>query len=86
MPLTAAQKQDIIIIERTSSILSLIGAAFVIVTFTFSEKFRKPINRLVFLATFGNILTNVATLISVSGVEAGSASPLCHFQAFLIQW
>lgn len=86
MPLTASQKQDIIIIERISSILSLIGAAFVIVTFVFNEKFRKPINRLVFLATFGNVLTNVATLISVHGIEAGSGSPVCHFQAFLIQW
>lgn len=86
MPLTTAQKQDIIIIERISSVLSLVGAAFVIVTFILNEKFRKPINRLVFLATFGNILSNVATLISIDGIEAGSGAALCHFQAFLIQW
>lgn len=80
------QMQDILITERVSSIFSLVGAAFVIVTFVLNEKFRKPINRLVFFATFGNILTNVATLISTNGIEAGSATPLCQFQAFLIQW
>lgn len=86
MSLTANQQQDIIIFERIASVLSLIGATFVIVTFTIDEKFRKPINRLVFLATFGNILTNVATLISIGGIEAGETSALCQFQGFLIQW
>lgn len=86
MSLTASQTQDIIIIERIASVLSLLGATFVIVTFSIDEKFRKPINRLVFLATFGNILTNVATLISVAGVEAGEPSAICQFQGFLIQW
>lgn len=86
MSLTTAQEQDIIIIERLASALSLLGATFVIVTFIIDEKFRKPINRLVFLATFGNILTNVATLISVAGVEAGGGSALCQFQGFVIQW
>lgn len=86
MSLTATQQQDIIIIERIGSVLSLIGATFVIVTFIIDENFRKPINRLVFLATFGNILTNVATLISIAGVEAGETSAICQFQGFLIQW
>lgn len=86
MSLTPDQQQLIIITERIGSVLSLLGATFVMVTFTTSQKFRKPINRLVFLATFGNILTNVATLISVAGVEAGEASALCQFQGFLIQW
>lgn len=84
--LTPVQKQDIILIERIASVCSLIGAAFVVVTFVFNENFRKPINRLVFFATFGNILTNVATLISIDGIEGGTGSALCQFQGFLIQW
>ena len=86
MSLTAVQLQDIIVIERLASVLSLIGATFVLVTFALNDKFRKPINRLVFYATFGNILTNIATLISVDSIESGQSSPLCQFQAFLIQW
>ena len=86
MSLSDAQIQDIIITERVASVLSLVGAAFVLATFLLNDKFRKPINRLVFYATFGNILTNVATLISIDGIEAGTSSPLCQIQAFLIQW
>lgn len=84
--LSRDQIQDIIITERISSIFSLVGATFVILTFLLDDKFRKPINRLVFYATFGNVVTNIATLISTSGIEAGSSSSLCQLQAFLIQW
>ncbi|KAK5105231.1 hypothetical protein LTS08_001506 [Lithohypha guttulata] len=86
MSLTTQQLRNIVVTERISSIFSLVGAAFVILTFVLNDKFRKPINRLVFYATFGNILTNVATLVSTSGIEAGTNSPLCQFQAFLLQW
>lgn len=86
MSLSAAQIHDIIIAERVSSCLSLVGSAFVFITFAVSDKFRKPINRLVFFATFGNVITNIATLISTGGIEAGRSSPLCQFQALLIQW
>lgn len=86
MSLSSTQIDTIIITERISSILSLVGAAFVVVTFTLDDKFRKPINRMVFYATFGNVITNIATLMSTSGIEAGHGSPLCQLQAFLIQW
>ncbi|KAL8649165.1 MAG: hypothetical protein Q9226_005688 [Calogaya cf. arnoldii] len=54
-------------------------------TFTFSPAFRKPINRLIFFASWGNALCNVATLMSQSGIRAGPDSHLCQFQGFLIQ-
>ncbi|OBT87670.1 hypothetical protein VE02_02744 [Pseudogymnoascus sp. 03VT05] len=71
--------------ERISSVLSVLGCFFVIVTFCSMKIFRKPINRLVFYATFGNLATNVVTLVSRSGILAGVNSPLCQFQAFIIQ-
>lgn len=86
MSLTAVQIQDIIITERVASVFSLVGAAFVLTTFLLNDKFRKPINRLVFFATFGNVIVTIATIISTDGIEAGMSSPLCQFQAFLIQW
>lgn len=74
------------IAERVSSIFSVVGAFFIIGTFLSDPRFRKPINRLVFYASWGNLFANVATLISRSGIKLGVTSPLCQFQAFLIQW
>lgn len=75
---------DFVAIERTCSALSLISCIFIISTFLLSESFRKPITRLVFFASFGNLLTNVATVMARSFVEQ-PASPGCQLQAFLIQ-
>ncbi|ELR04843.1 hypothetical protein VC83_03654 [Pseudogymnoascus destructans] len=82
---TAKEVAAIQYAERVSSVLSVLGCFFVIATFCSMRIFRKPINRLVFYATFGNLATNVATLISRSGILAGENSSLCQFQAFIIQ-
>jgi len=85
MGFSDAQLYAIEVTERVTSVLSLIGTSFIIATFLISKDYHKPINRMVFFASFGNIITNVATLISRSSIYAGSASPLCQLQAFLIQ-
>ncbi|KAJ4302114.1 hypothetical protein N0V88_002250 [Collariella sp. IMI 366227] len=72
------------ILERTSSAFSIIGSIVVIATFCLSKAFHKPINRLVFYATFGNLMTNVSTLIALSFIK-DALSAGCQFQAFLIQ-
>lgn len=82
--LTASQLEAISNIERACSVLSLVGCLFVIVTFCLSRSFHKPVNRLVFYATFGNMMTNVGTLMSRSYIESPN-SVGCQFQAFLIQ-
>lgn len=86
--MTPSQEQlsAISITERVCSIVSLVGTFVIVTTFIGSRSFRKPINRLVFYASWGNIMTNIATLISQSGIRAGVGSPLCLLQAFLIQW
>ncbi|KAI1205945.1 family A G protein-coupled receptor-like protein [Annulohypoxylon truncatum] len=72
------------VIERVGSVFSMLGCLFVILTFTFSKAFHKPINRLVFYASFGNLMTNVGSLLSRRYVlEVDSFG--CQFQAFLIQ-
>jgi hypothetical protein len=86
MSLSSTQIHAIDVTEKVGSILSVLGAGFVIITFLSSSKFRKPINRLVFYASWGNILSNVATLIGVSAIKLGSTAPLCQFQGFMIQW
>jgi hypothetical protein len=85
MSLSTAQLQALETTERITSVFSLIGSGFVIATFLASSAFHKPINRLVFYASLGNMATNVATLISRSGIRAGVNTPLCQMQAFIIQ-
>jgi hypothetical protein len=82
--LTEGQLNAIVIIERVNSSLSVVGCLFIMVTFLSSRAFHKPINRLVFFASAGNIMTNTATLISRSAL-GNLTGALCQFQAFLIQ-
>jgi hypothetical protein len=82
--LTSADLNDFVIVERTCSAFSLLGCLFIAITFLASDAFHKPINRLVFYASMGNIFTNVATIISRSALSDTSGA-LCQFQAFLIQ-
>lgn len=85
MGLPTTQLDAIQMAERVSSVLSVLGCLFVIITYLSSVAFHKPINRLVFYASWGNLATNVATIISRSGIAAGVNSPLCQLQAFIIQ-
>lgn len=72
------------LIERVCSVLSLLGCIFIIVTFALSSAFRKPINRLVFYASIGNMLCNVGTLMSTSYIDSPNSIG-CQAQGFLIQ-
>jgi hypothetical protein len=83
-PLTVGQEDALVMIERVCSSLSLIGCSFIIVTFLTSRAFHKPINRLVFYASIGNIMTNVGTLIGRAAL-GNINGILCQFQSFLIQ-
>ncbi|KAK4101181.1 hypothetical protein N658DRAFT_67392 [Parathielavia hyrcaniae] len=77
--------QSVVAIERTCSALSFLGCCFVLATFCLSDAFRqRAVNRLVFLATFGNLMTNVATLMTTSYTHSPD-SPACQTQALLIQ-
>jgi hypothetical protein len=82
--LTDNQLSAIVIIERVCSSLSLFGCAVIVVTFMCSPAFHKPINRLVFYASWGNIMANIATLIGRSAL-GDTSGPLCQAQGFLIQ-
>ena len=83
--LTPGESRALEITERVASCFSLIGTIFIFVTFVSSPNFRRPINRLVFYASWGNTLCNIGTLMSESPIRAGGSSHLCQFQGFLIQ-
>jgi hypothetical protein len=86
MAFSDRQMHAVEITEKVCSVFSLFGTAFIITTFLSDKSFHKPINRLVFFATWGNIMSNVATLISTFGIRLGPNGSLCQFQVFLIQW
>jgi hypothetical protein len=85
MSLSPSQNQTIEITQRVTSSLSILGALFVISTYIASSSFHKPVNRMIFYASWGNIIANISTLISLSGIEAGRDSAMCQTQGFLIQ-
>lgn len=85
MSLPPQELNAIELAERVGSVLSLVSTAFIIGTFLYDNSFHKPINRLVFYASWGNIMASVGTLISTSGIVLGVDQPLCQFQAFMIQ-
>jgi len=85
-PYSADQMYTITIAERVSSVLSLIGTTIIILTFILDSNFHKPINRMVFYAAWGNIASNIGTLISTDGLRLGVNGPLCQFQAMMVQW
>ncbi|CAI7666947.1 unnamed protein product [Penicillium discolor] len=86
MTLSEQQILAISVTERVCSTISLVGTFVIVTTFIWSPTFRKPINRLVFYASWGNIMASIATIISADGIHSGVDSSLCQFQGFLIQW
>ncbi|KAL8895692.1 MAG: hypothetical protein Q9207_008060 [Kuettlingeria erythrocarpa] len=85
MAITQAQSNALAITERVVSAFSIIGILFILFTFYFLKTFHKPINRLIFFASFGNLGMNIACFIAEEGIRQGAKSSLCTFQAFLIQ-
>ncbi|KAF3045525.1 hypothetical protein E8E12_009153 [Didymella heteroderae] len=86
--LTGGQLLGVEAATRTSSLISILGSLFIISSYLCLSCLRRPTTRLIFYATWGNMITNAATLVSVSTLRADAlrASALCQVQAFLIQW
>ncbi|QKX56940.1 uncharacterized protein TRUGW13939_04048, partial [Talaromyces rugulosus] len=85
MILSDEQSDTIAKVGRGASALSILGVATIILTFSLSKNFRNPMHRLIFINAFYNLFDFIATMISVSGPNAGDASALCRFQAFSLQ-
>ncbi|KAL8678366.1 MAG: hypothetical protein Q9186_005260 [Xanthomendoza sp. 1 TL-2023] len=83
--LTPEQHQMMALTERIISGISLIGIFFIILTYLFASSFSKPINRLVFYASWGNLGLSIVALISLNGPDMGENSALCQFQGFMAQ-
>jgi hypothetical protein len=88
--LTMEQERALEAVERTMSVISIMGCLFIIGSFLFFEApKKKSFNRLLFFASWGNLLSNVATFIAGAGIrdlKEGRGSATCKIQATLIQW
>jgi len=84
-PLSDNQLATLRTVEYVASGLSVVGIATIIGTFCVSRHFRNAIHRLIFINAFYNSFDVAATLISLSGPNAGNGSALCQFQGFLLQ-
>jgi hypothetical protein len=82
---TPAQARLVIITERAASGLSVLGCLFVFITFAYSPRLRRPVNRILFYATIANLCMNVGTMLAFTPMYAGADSLLCQTQGFLIQ-
>lgn len=69
--ITPEQQRLMALTERIASGVSIIGILFIIFTYSFSSSFSKPINRLVFYASWGNLGLCIVALISIDGPNAG---------------
>ncbi|KAF2399576.1 hypothetical protein EJ06DRAFT_522455 [Trichodelitschia bisporula] len=74
-------------IERTMSVLSILGFLAIFSTYMMFRSFRRKLfNKFMFCASFGNVGTNLGTIIATSGIRKGAGSPGCRMQAFMIDW
>ncbi|KAH6979185.1 hypothetical protein EDB82DRAFT_558807 [Fusarium venenatum] len=73
----------ITVIQQVCSVLSIVGCLFIIGTFCLCDAFHKPINRLVFYASFGNIMASVCFIMADSFVRVPNGAG-CQTQAFLL--
>src|SRR5436190_1880833 len=85
-PLEEWQYRTILWSTRSSALLSLTSLSFVVGSFLFSSRFQSSINRLIFYASLGNIVSCVAVLMSMSPINHGPDLPYCQIQAFVIDW
>ncbi|PQE16190.1 G- coupled receptor protein [Rutstroemia sp. NJR-2017a BVV2] len=82
--LTPKEVEILIIIERTTASISVMGTLALLFTFIFIKSFRTLSNTIIFYASFANLFANVAALIGGSALSRVN-SPLCQFQGFLLE-
>lgn len=82
--LTDNQVATLILIERVTASISVIGTLLLLLTFICFKDFRTLSNTLIFYASFANLFSNVAALIGGAALSNVSGA-LCQFQSFLLE-
>ena len=82
--LTESQSATLILIERATASISVVGTLHLVGTFVCIKDFRTLSNTIIFYASFANLFANVAALIGGAALSNVSG-PLCQFQSFLLE-
>jgi hypothetical protein len=82
--LTDNQVATLILIERITASISVVGTLHILVTFICIKDFRTLSNTIIFYASFANLFANVAALIGGAALSNVSGA-LCQFQGFLLE-
>ncbi|KAK0640022.1 Cyclic AMP receptor 4 [Lasiodiplodia hormozganensis] len=73
-------------LARVSAMLGLAGSLFIIATFVLQPRLRRPMNRLLFYTSLGNLFLDTFYFVSVWGIpKPGGSMHLCRTQGFMIQ-
>ena len=81
--LTLSDIKLITIIQQVCSVMSLVGCIFIISTFLLCDAFNKPINRLVFYASFENIMASICFIMADSFIDNPDGAG-CQTQGFIL--
>ncbi|UNI17608.1 hypothetical protein JDV02_003939 [Purpureocillium takamizusanense] len=71
------------ILQQVGAAFSIAGCVFIITTFCFCDAFHKPINRLVFFASLGNLMAGVGFAMAVMYLDKPNSGG-CQMQGFLL--
>ncbi|KAK1987331.1 G-protein coupled receptor [Colletotrichum cereale] len=72
-------------LERVGAALSLVGVAFIFVTYWKFKRIRSVPNLFIVFASIANVGASVACAIGYDGLRMGSTSALCQAQAFMLE-
>lgn len=81
--LSAKQLSIVGVIQQVGAAFSILGCIFIISTFCFCDAFHKPINRLVFYASLGNLMASVGFAMACMYLDKPNSAG-CQMQAFLL--
>jgi hypothetical protein len=82
--LTGNEVATLILIERVTASISMVGTFHLVWTYLFIKDFRTLSNTIIFYASFANLLANIAALIGGAALS-NIHGPLCQFQGFLLE-
>ncbi len=82
---TDQQIRTLIILERTGGIVSLISVCLVFLAYGLFRQLRTVPNTFLVLASIANAGACMVSIISYSGIWAGSDSSLCQAQGFMFE-
>ncbi|KAH7109013.1 hypothetical protein EDB81DRAFT_834825 [Dactylonectria macrodidyma] len=82
-PITPAQTQTLVLLERIGGSISLVAVLLIFVAYALAPRVRNVQNTFIVFASIANVGASIASIIAMDGLEQGPTSALCQGQGFL---